>query len=273
LISVPSIFILVITLPVVETEDQDDGNETSVADPPGPPGPGQLGNIAWPVSIGDNTGIQPETEWQEYRRRAQSISSRPSLSHAPSLISLNIPQPPGDQVSSQAGTRPPVGAQVPQSVKSAPSLDPDCTTTSTEVSMGWNRWLVAVQLFAGPLFVVFIVWANTYEDSTQPGKLLLRLVLYALLFSLCLLVVLLLTTSPDEKPKYHSLLCFLGFVISVAWISTIAGEVVGVLKAFGVILGISEAILGLTIFAVGNSLGDLVADVTVARLGYPVMAL
>ncbi|KAK3062147.1 hypothetical protein LTR53_019496, partial [Teratosphaeriaceae sp. CCFEE 6253] len=35
----------------------------------------------------------------------------------------------------------------------------------------------------------------------------------------------------------------------------------------------SHAIMGLTIFAVGNSLGDLVADVTVARLGYPVMAL
>jgi sodium/potassium/calcium exchanger 6 len=31
--------------------------------------------------------------------------------------------------------------------------------------------------------------------------------------------------------------------------------------------------LGLTVFAVGNSLGDLVADITVARLGYPVMAL
>jgi solute carrier family 24 (sodium/potassium/calcium exchanger), member 6 len=45
------------------------------------------------------------------------------------------------------------------------------------------------------------------------------------------------------------------------------------LKAFGVILGISDAILGLTIFAVGSSLGDLVANITVAKLGYPVMAL
>jgi len=53
----------------------------------------------------------------------------------------------------------------------------------------------------------------------------------------------------------------------------IANEVVGVLKAFGVILGMSDAILGLTIFAVGNSCGDLVADITVAKLGYPVMAL
>jgi sodium/potassium/calcium exchanger 6 len=48
---------------------------------------------------------------------------------------------------------------------------------------------------------------------------------------------------------------------------------VGVLKTVGVILNISEALLGLTIFAAGNSVGDLVADITVARLGYPVMAL
>lgn len=47
----------------------------------------------------------------------------------------------------------------------------------------------------------------------------------------------------------------------------------GVLKAFGIIFNISDAILGLTIFAVGNSLGDLVADITVAKLGFPVMAL
>lgn len=35
----------------------------------------------------------------------------------------------------------------------------------------------------------------------------------------------------------------------------------------------SDAILGLTIFAMGNSLGDLVANITVARMGYPLMAL
>ena len=53
----------------------------------------------------------------------------------------------------------------------------------------------------------------------------------------------------------------------------IASQVVGALKALAVIANISHAIMGLTIFAVGNSLGDLVADITVARLGYPVMAL
>jgi sodium/potassium/calcium exchanger 6 len=65
----------------------------------------------------------------------------------------------------------------------------------------------------------------------------------------------------------------MGFAVSIAWISSIANEVVGVLKTLGVIMNMSDAILGLTIFAVGNSLGDFVADITVARLGFPVMAL
>jgi len=64
-----------------------------------------------------------------------------------------------------------------------------------------------------------------------------------------------------------------GFVVAIGWISTIADEVVGVLRAFGAIVGVSEAILGVTVFAMGNSLSDFVADVTVARMGYPMMAM
>lgn len=44
----------------------------------------------------------------------------------------------------------------------------------------------------------------------------------------------------------------------------IADEVVNVLQTFGFIFGLSDAIIGLTIFAVGNSLADLVANMTVA---------
>ena len=157
-------------------------------------------------------------------------------------------------------------------MKPSSVLEPE-TDSDMSADLGWNRWLVVVQIFTGPLFVVIIVWANLAEDLNEPVKVLIKLILYSLLCSLLLLILLLLTTSPNQRPKYHFMFCFLGFVIAIAWISTVAGEVVGVLKAFGVILDISEAILGLTIFAVGNSVGDLVADVTVARLGYPVMAL
>lgn len=269
LVSVPSIFFLVTTLPVVETDNEN--SEDSEADIADPPEAGQPGNTAPPISVEDGE-IQPETEWQAYRRRARSVSTRSPLSLSPSSVSLNVPEPPGGEASVPAGEHSSITVRVPQVAKPA-SPESDRATASSEAPSGWNRWLVAVQLFTGPLFVVFIVWANTAEDLEQPGKDLLILTLYSLLVSLCLLLALFLTTTAGKKPKYHFLLCFLGFIISVAWISTIAGEVVGVLKAFGVILDISEAILGLTVFAVGNSLGDLVADVTVARLGYPVMAL
>jgi len=153
---------------------------------------------------------------------------------------------------------------------------------------GWNRWLVITQCFTAPYFVVFLVWANL-ENSTPKSLLLPSL--YSLLGSLVALLIILYTTTPDKPPKWHFLLCFVGFAVSITWISTIANEVVGVLKTIGVIFSMSDAILGLTIFACGNSLGDLVADITgefcisvhvsnantegpaVAKLGHPVMAL
>lgn len=148
---------------------------------------------------------------------------------------------------------------------------PTYTVPSDDEPRDWNRWLVIIQIFTAPFFTISIIWANMDDDHSL--RLYARLVLGSLVFSLVLLLVLLAMTSPDREPRFRPALCFLGFLVAIAWISTIANEVVGVLKAIGVIFNMSDAILGLTIFAVGNSLGDLVADITVAKLGYPVMAL
>lgn len=134
----------------------------------------------------------------------------------------------------------------------------------------WNRWLVLVHCFTAPWFILVVVWAN-FDDATWTD--LGKASLWSLLGSAVFAGFVLLTTTATRPPKWQFVLCFAGFAVSIAWISTIANEVVGVLKAIGVVFNMSDAILGLTIFAVGNSLGDLVADVTVARLGYPVMAL
>lgn len=257
--SLPSVFLLVITLPVVETEIPDDEDEDDDA-------LNSLGVNAPAIAIESEASIVQETEWQEYRRRSRSVSSQ---SPSPSRRKPNVGTTPTtiheerfpDYVSAGVG---PYGGQP----VSEAGLDSEPSIGNEPPS--WNRWLVAVQIFTGPLFTTFIIWSK-YMD--QPAKTLVKMILYSLLGSLILLAILLVFTTPDKKPKYHFLFCFLGFIISIAWISTIAEEVVGVLKAVGVILGMSEAILGLTVFAVGNSVGDLVADITVARLGYPVMAL
>jgi sodium/potassium/calcium exchanger 6 len=45
------------------------------------------------------------------------------------------------------------------------------------------------------------------------------------------------------------------------------------LHTLGIIMGISPSILGITVLAWGNSVGDLVADVVIARSGQPTMAM
>jgi solute carrier family 24 (sodium/potassium/calcium exchanger), member 6 len=62
----------------------------------------------------------------------------------------------------------------------------------------------------------------------------------------------------------------MGFCVAIVWIMAIADEVVLVLQTFGFVFGLSDAIIGLTVFAVGNSLADLVANMSVAVFA-PVM--
>ncbi|KAK7336308.1 hypothetical protein VNO77_16844 [Canavalia gladiata] len=60
-----------------------------------------------------------------------------------------------------------------------------------------------------------------------------------------------------------------GFVMSVTWSYISAQELVGLLISLGYICGVSPSILGLTVLAWGNSLGDLVTNLTMALNGGP----
>ncbi|KAH6671209.1 Sodium/calcium exchanger protein-domain-containing protein [Halenospora varia] len=262
-ISTPSIFLLAITLPVVESESREEEViEQPIINERMPLTRARTASV--PLLIPDSPSLDVEPEWVRYRRATDAHvygHSSPQIAsltgHGSAVVAVSA-----EHLHHHSHPS-------PQKHNSTPPPENSPTTSQNPSSGDWNRWLVSLQIFTAPLFTVFIVWANSESDY----GFLVRLILYSLLGSLVAFGVLFFTTTPSKPPKYRFLLCFLGFVVSIAWISTIANEVVGVLKAFGVILGISDAILGLTIFAVGNSLGDLVADITVARLGYPVMAL
>ena len=72
-----------------------------------------------------------------------------------------------------------------------------------------------------------------------------------------LLALVVALTSRSSPPPYHTAFAFAGFVIAIVWIYAIANELVTLLKAFGVMFGLTDAILGLTVLAWGNSIGDL----------------
>jgi len=77
----------------------------------------------------------------------------------------------------------------------------------------------------------------------------------------------------SQPPRWQSIFAYLGFIVSVIWIYIMANEIGNVLQTLGRMFGISDAILGLTVLAWGNSVSDFVANVAVARSGYPRMAV
>ncbi|KAL8743423.1 MAG: hypothetical protein Q9190_004224 [Brigantiaea leucoxantha] len=268
-VAAPSVLLLTITLPVVESER--DENIPNAVDPdPGLLSPEHVSSRLQSTAVlpPDSPSIAVNGHVHKPELQSPIAEHRVNQSSGAPLISISEQTPDLILNDGQVGLRP-----VPSRQSSAPTLPSVRMDDSKAASSAkdWNRWLVATQIFTAPVFIVILVWGNT--DSELKAVNLLLPVLYSLIASLTAFAILILTTTPSKPPRYRYLLCFLGFIVSIAWISTIANEVVGVLKAFGVILGISDAILGLTIFAVGNSLGDLVADITVARLGFPVMAL
>lgn len=61
-------------------------------------------------------------------------------------------------------------------------------------------------------------------------------------------------STNTKPPRAHETLAFMGFLVAMAWIFLVANEVVGVLQAFGIIFKVSDAILGLTVFAMVSTL-------------------
>merc|ERR1712154_620642 len=77
----------------------------------------------------------------------------------------------------------------------------------------------------------------------------------------------------SNEPVLKYLFLVLGFLSAVAWINLAANELVNVLTTLGIVSQIDLAVLGLTVLAWGNSIGDLVADVGVSKKGYPKMGI
>ena len=81
-----------------------------------------------------------------------------------------------------------------------------------------------------------------------------------------------------SQPRNHLssvkgfLVSVLSFTTSLTWIYLIATSAVTLLMTLGFILNIPTTILGAIIFAIGNSSNDLVANMAVARRGFPILA-
>ncbi|XVF42646.1 hypothetical protein PTKIN_Ptkin01aG0381200 [Pterospermum kingtungense] len=129
----------------------------------------------------------------------------------------------------------------------------------------WSKPVAVVSVALAPM-LLSVLW------DLQDGNLTFKtgLVVYGIgfLFGTIFAVLAYLTTENSSPPK-KCLFPWLagGFLMSVVWSYIIAQELVGLLISLGYILGISHSVLGLTVLAWGNSLGDLIANLTMTLNG------
>jgi len=127
-----------------------------------------------------------------------------------------------------------------------------------------------------PIFASFMIIAFndlfTFPVSSPSGTPLGILPMWVFPFTLVISIIMFFTTTNSKPPIYNPFFVLLGLVMSIIWISSAADELVACLGVLGQLLGVPKAILGLTVLAWGNSIGDFVSDVLVARRGYPALA-
>ncbi|KAM8960676.1 mitochondrial sodium/calcium exchanger protein [Pelodytes ibericus] len=147
---------------------------------------------------------------------------------------------------------------------SVPVVDPD------KEDRNWQRPLNCLHLIVSPVLSIFTINSGIYGLYKIQGVMPVWAVL--MIIGVLLAAIVFFTTKNGDPPKYHCLFSFLGFLVSALWISAAATEIVNLLRTFGVIFRLSNTVLGLTLLAWGNSIGDFVSDLTLARQGYPRMA-
>ncbi|XP_034708329.1 cation/calcium exchanger 5 [Vitis riparia] len=148
------------------------------------------------------------------------------------------------------------------------------TIPQTEPSE-WNRFYQSANIALCPLALLYS--CNSFIPLNHPIIFLLPHTHFPLwsvvLFASSSLAVLhfIIEKEPPETERMPVVL--VAFIMSVFWISTVAGELLNCLAALGSLLELPPSLLGLTVLAWGNSVGDLVADVAIAKAGQPAMAM
>ncbi|XP_043924207.1 mitochondrial sodium/calcium exchanger protein [Protopterus annectens] len=135
----------------------------------------------------------------------------------------------------------------------------------------WKRPLNCLHLITSPL--VFILTLKSGKYGVQCIADVFPVWALVMLLGACLAILVFFTTTNEQPPRYHCIFAFIGFLISAMWINAAATEVVSLLRTFGIIFKLSDTILGLTLLAWGNSIGDCFSDITLSRQGYPRMAI
>ena len=139
--------------------------------------------------------------------------------------------------------------------------DDDSFTMSIS-ELSWKSSIIRrkCQGFFGSLFVMNMLF-TWFEDFLPFARIT---VILAILIALGVSLIF------DQLPYKFVLIC--GVIISASIVQNSANIMVTILKLLCDKMGLSQGIVGLSIFALGNSLGDLVTNLTLAKMGHAQIA-
>lgn len=135
----------------------------------------------------------------------------------------------------------------------------------------WCRSLNSLHGLMIPLAISVCLKPSTEESFVEAFGVPLPIIV--IVPGILLAILIFKTSEAHKPPRYHIAFAYIGFFMSIAWIYMVATEIISLLKTVGVMFSMSDTAIGLGILAWGNSLGDIVANMSLAEAGYPRMAL